>query len=394
MDKSSTFQRRFRQRAARNRFTINNPFITEDTKILDPDSLTDEQASLLGKISHDYAYLKQPQYEGLFVFALVEYDLKDNNQITGKAVAERAFFKDYESACAYFKTIGFIDYVCFQYEMGASGNRHLQGFMHYNRQIDFSMVRLIFPTIHLDPCTESNYYYRAYCCKQDTKIEGFEFFEHGVLVEARERTDIQAFQARVSEGASITELFEEFPHLTTTRLSSITVIQQAYKKKEFGGKARDLHITYIYGEPDAGKTTFLRRVLGYTPLQYGKITDYKSGNFDEYNGQDIIVFDEYHGQYPLTMFNDILDGEPRELPARYANRIACYTKVFIISNYAPDELYRKERADGKERSFIGFMRRITEIIYMPDRNIYIWQKGAPSEEVKATLDKQGAKFEI
>ena len=385
--------KRYRQRANRYGFTINNPFLTDDIKIVDPDNLSDEQKEY-ARTAHDFSYLQQPQYAQFFDFVFIEYSRKEDSQVLDTLIGQRAFFKDYAAAQAYFKAIDFIDYFCFQYEMGASGNRHLQGFMHFSRPMDFEVVRAIFPTMHLDKCNGKSEDCRAYCMKDDTKIDGFDFVEQGEFVEERQRSDMQTFQERVTSGATITELFEEFPHLTTTRLNSIVAIQQAYKKKEFAANSRDLHITYIYGEPDAGKTTFLRRVLGYTPLQYGKITDYKSGNFDEYNGQDIIVFDEYHGQYPLTMFNDILDGEPRELPARYANRIACYTKVFIISNYAIDELYRKDRADGKERSFRGFVRRITEIIYMPDRDIYIWQKGKPTAEVIAKLTEQGATYEI
>ena len=386
--------RRYRQRANRYGFTVNNPFITDDVKVLDPNSLTDEQKELLGRVTHDYSFLKQPEFAGYFIFALVEYYQKEDNQIVGKIVAERAFFKDYLSAQEYFKQIDFIDYFCFQYEQGASGNKHLQGFMHFERPMDFSIVKDIFPTIHLNKCNGKNYDNRAYCMKPDTQISGFGFFEHGVLIEERQRTDMQAFQERVSEGAAITELFEEFPHLTTTRLNSIVVIQQEYKKKEFANKTRNLHITYIYGEPDSGKTTFLNRVLGIMPIDYGKITDYASGKFDEYRNQDIIVFDEFNGQYPLTMFNDILDGQPRELPARYANRIACYTRVFIISNYSLDQLYRKERATGKAQSYKGFVRRISEVIYMPKRNVYLWQKGQPTAAVMDTLTKQGAKFEI
>ena len=144
---------------------------------------------------------------------------------------------------------------------------------------------------------------------------------------------------------------------------------------------------------DAGKSTYIQRVLGYSPLDYGKITDYGSQRFDEYKNQNIILFDEYSGQYPITMINDILDGQPRELPARYANRTACFTKAFIISNYAPDELYRKERVNGKQPSFEGLLRRINEIIYMPERNVYIWQKGQPADEIIAQLTEQGARHE-
>ena len=389
-------KKRFRQRAARNRFTINNPFLTDDIRVLAPDNLTEEQKGLLGKVSHDYAYLKQPQYDGLFVFAIVEYDLKDNNQITGKAVAERAFFKDYQSACEYFKSIEFIDYVCFQYEQGASGNKHLQGFMHYNRQIDFSMVKTIFPTIHLDACTESNYYYRAYCCKQDTKIEGYDFFEHGVLVEERQRTDTAQFAQDVLDvNIPITELFIKYPTLTMHGLPKIKALRQEKLEEHFGNVTRDVHVTYIYGKSRAGKTTYPKRVLGYTPKQIAKVGKYNStGQFDQYNMQDIIVFDEFKGQIPLTEMNDYIEGEPLNLSARNTNRVACYTKVFIISNYPLSEQYKKARRDGDEPSYEAFCNRIHEIIYMPERNSYIWQKGTPTDEITAKLTEQGARYMV
>jgi hypothetical protein len=155
-----------------------------------------------------------------------------------------------------------------------------------------------------------------------------------------------------------------------------------------------LHVVYIYGKADAGKTTYPQRVLGYRPMDICKVADYGSGKFDEYNGHDIILFDEFINQIPLTKMNDYLDGQPLFLTARYANKVACYTKAFVISNYPISEQYRKERAEGKQPSFEGFMRRIHEIIYMPERNTYIWQKGKPTAETIAKLESQGAKISL
>jgi hypothetical protein len=260
--------------------------------------------------------------------------------------------------------------------------------------MDFEVVRSVFPTMHLDKCYGKNYECRAYCMKEDTKIEGFDFFEHGVLIEERQRADISAFKEDLLNRASILELFEKYPALTLNSLNKIPLLQQEILKEKFKNMTRELRVTYIYGAPDAGKSTFVHRVLGYTPMEVGKMTDYKSGRFDDYENQDIILFDEFYGQIPLTAMNDLLDGQPRYLPARYANKVACYTKAFIISNYPLDEQYRAERANGKQPSFNGFLRRINEIIHMPKRNVYIWQKGEPAEQVKRTLDGQGAKYFI
>lgn len=85
--------------------------------------MTDEQKSLFAQSTHDYSFLKLPENEKFFDFAICEYDLKEDNHIVGKTVAERVFFKDYNFAQEYFKTIPYIDYFCFQYEQGASGNK-------------------------------------------------------------------------------------------------------------------------------------------------------------------------------------------------------------------------------------------------------------------------------
>ena len=92
--------------------------------------------------------------------------------------------------------------------------------------------------------------------------------------------------------------------------------------------------------------------------------------------------------------NVYLSGRPITLPARNKNRFAIYTKVFVVSNYSLDSLYKKERENGKQPSFEGFLRRIDEIIYMPERNVHIWQKGRPSEKTVKTLLGQGAMYTI
>jgi len=389
-------QKKFRQRAFRNRFTINNPFITDDIKVLDPDNLTDEQQSLLGNVKHDYSYLREPQYEQFFEFRLAEYPLKDGQHILGTAVAERAFFKDYQAAQDYFKMIDFIDYVCFQYEQGASGTKHLQGFMHYKRQIDFKKVREIFPTIHLDPCYEVSSYYIDYCKKQDTKIEGYDFFEYGLQPpDERARTDMKELLVDIREGTPYDEMLEKYTWIMLNSGQKVLQAQQKIKQEKFKNIVRDVRTTYIYGKEGAGKTTFVERVLGHEPREVGIVGEYNTtGMFDEYEYQDVILFDEFDSQIELTKMNKWLDGRPCSLPARNHNRTACYTKVFIVSNYPLDKQYTKARNSGKEPSFKGFLRRINEIIYMPEMNTYIWEKGEPSSEIIANLNEQGAKYSV
>ncbi len=45
--------------------------------------------------------------------------------------------------------------------------------------------------------------------------------------------------------------------------------------------------------------------------------------FDQYQGQDILVFDEFASQVPLSDMLNYLDRYPLMIPARYADRAAC-----------------------------------------------------------------------
>jgi len=170
--------------------------------------------------------------------------------------------------------------------------------------------------------------------------------------------------------------------------------QEALEEK-FKDTIRDVHVTYIYGVSRAGKSTYLRRVLGLSPKDYAKVGKYNtSGQFDNYDMQDVLVFDEFKHQLPLTEMNEYIEGEPLWLNARQTNRLAIYTKVFIISNYQISEQYKKAREDGETPSYEGFCERIKEIIYMPARNHYVWKKGRPTDEVLETLKSQKAKVEL
>ncbi|MCL2755696.1 MAG: hypothetical protein FWE45_01440 [Firmicutes bacterium] len=390
-----------RERVRRNKFTINNPFFRDDMKdikVLDPETMTDEQKAMLNKdVKHDFSFIRDKGFEKYFVFAICEYPKREKKEIVGTLVTERCFFKDYESACEYFKQIDFLRYFCFQGERGEECNTlHLQGFWNYRRPMDFDVVKRVFPSIFLDYVYKSNAEEREYCMKERTSQAEYPFFEHGEFVEERQRVDTEQFTEDVLDlSIPITVLFRKYKTLTLQSLPRIKQMRQEKLEEIYKDTVRDVHVTYIYGVTRAGKSTYLRRVLGHTPKDYAKVGKYNTtGQFDNYDMQDILVFDEFKHQLPLTEMNDYTEGEPLYLNARMTNRLAIYTKVFIISNYPLSEQYVKARQDGEQPSFDGFCERIKEIIYMPARNHYIWQKGRPTDEVIETLKSQGAKIEL
>jgi len=70
-----------------------------------------------------------------------------------------------------------------------------------------------------------------------------------------------------------------------------------------------------------------------------------------------------------------LDMYPLYLPARYNDRIACYTKVYITSNLALEQQYRSVQWERPE-TWRAFLRRIHTVIeYLPDGSTVTHKKG-------------------
>ena len=63
------------------------------------------------------------------------------------------------------------------------------------------------------------------------------------------------------------------------------------------------------------------------------------------------------------------DIYPLELPSRYNNKFACYTKVYIVSNWSLEQQYKQEQLYDAE-SWSAFLRRINDVdVYSKDGSI-------------------------
>lgn len=70
-----------------------------------------------------------------------------------------------------------------------------------------------------------------------------------------------------------------------------------------------------------------------------------------------MLFDEFHSSLPLNSMLQYMDGYPLELPCRYANKQACYTEAYIISNLPLEKQYVSEQHE-KPEAWDALLRRI------------------------------------
>lgn len=169
-------------------------------------------------------------------------------------------------------------------------------------------------------------------------------------------------------------------------IDKIERVRSMFRDADFASKWRDLEVTYIFGKTGTGKTRGVMDKYGYANCY--RVTDYKHP-FDTYDGQDVIIFEEFRSGLKHGDMLNYLDGYPLLLPCRYFNRQACYTKVFIITNEPPEMQYRNVDKDSRD----AFFRRITHVTHYDDdgkvteygsvkdwNRRYAWAELSPDEE--------------
>jgi len=184
------------------------------------------------------------------------------------------------------------------------------------------------------------------------------FEEYGEVPNERrgKRIDITLMYEMVKDGLSNQEILEQVPS-AMLNIDKIERTRSIIRDSEFAKSWRDLEVTYIFGKTGVGKTRSVMETYGYENCY--RVTDYKHP-FDSYDGQDVIIFEEFRFQFKMADLLNYLDGYPLLLPCRYFNRQACYTKVFIITNIPLERQYERVQVDSKE-TWYALIRRIDKI---------------------------------
>ena len=276
-------------------------------------------------------------------------------------------------------------YFCMADEIATTGTYHTHIFLLAPSPIRFSTIKNRFPTAHIEKAYGSAKANRAYILKEghwadtdkaETSVSGT-FEEWGDLPAEKEEEAPEMFKLiqDLRAGKSVMEIIEDNPKLAF-RIREIETLRQAILEEKYSAENRALEVTYLYGASGTGKTRGIFEK--HDRKSVCRITDYGSRNgvrFDAYHCQDVLVLEEFHSQIPISAMLNYLDIYPLTLPARYTDRIACYTKVYITSNIPLEEQYRDIQRYQME-TWRAFLRRVQNVIeYLPDGSTVQHKKG-------------------
>ena len=276
-------------------------------------------------------------------------------------------------------------YFCMADEVATTGTYHTHIFLLAPSPIRFSTIKNHFPTAHIEKAYGSAKANRAYILKEghwadtdkaETSVSGT-FEEWGDLPAEKEEEAPEMFKLiqDLRAGKSVMEIIEDNPKLAF-RIREIETLRQAILEEKYSAENRALEVTYLYGASGTGKTRGIFEK--HDRKSVCRITDYGSRNgvrFDAYHCQDVLVLEEFHSQIPISAMLNYLDIYPLTLPARYTDRTACYTKVYITSNIPLEEQYRDIQRYQME-TWRAFLRRVQNVIeYLPDGSTVQHKKG-------------------
>ena len=260
-------------------------------------------------------------------------------------------------------------YWCMCDEVGEQGTPHTHVYMVSRNSIMFDSLHVKFYGAHVEQANGSNKENRDYVRKEgkwldDAKHEtnlADTFEEWGELPPDRTRRESQAEQIMqmVRDGKSNAEILAEIP-TAFSKLHYIDQARQTLLQEQYKEKWRQLDVTYLWGDTGAGKTRSVMDTYGF-PNVY-QVTNYEHP-FDSYQGQNIVIFEEFRSSLKIDDMLKYLDGYPIMLPCRYGDKVACYTKVFIISNYSLNQQYPNVQVDNPE-TWAAFRRRIKNVQHM------------------------------
>lgn len=265
--------------------------------------------------------------------------------------AEKMTRKEIEEALASYNYLGQLE------EGSEDGYRHWQLLIDGGQSpIRFSTLKRRLPTAHIEPRRGLIQQAIEYVTKEETRVLEEPRLEHGTIKHSDEkgrRKDVEIVREAVLEkGLSADEVFLQVPE--SNRMTAMVEKLVAARDRSRHTKPRQLEVIWLYGPPGTGKTSLAVEMGG---TSYYRVTDYQHP-FDSYSGEETLILDEFDGEMRLSTLLNVLDVWPMMLPARYADRVAAYSQVVLVSNEAPWSFYPWETQSRRQ----AFMRRVHQVL--------------------------------
>lgn len=260
--------------------------------------------------------------------------------------AELSFFPDInvESANHCFWP-PFCTYMVWQWEKGLeSGVWHAQGYMEFSKQIRWVEYKKLpfWDTAHIEARMGTQEEAIAYVTKPETRLFGP--FTQGILKKQGTRKDCEQVLDLVKSNASLLEITESHPGYVMRYGSGISRIRALYSNTAYVPAAGTApppakRLVFLLGTSGVGKSYRALHSIGLP----GQSVYFKPHGkwWDGYDGQDIIIFDDwYGGSYQYTHLLTLLDRYEATVEVKGGTANITSKLLIFTSNEHPMDWYK------------------------------------------------------
>jgi len=226
-------------------------------------------------------------------------------------------------------------------EKNPGGYLHWQLYIEHSAPIRFSTLQRKFQAGDISEARGDRLTCVTYCTKVKTRVEeGGPFWFGEIRLEdfQGKRNDIVNLRNSILlEGKKASDLLYDVPG--AWRYSRyLKEFESEHHRRTIGREKRQVVGEFVWGPSSVGKTIWAEEEYGYEDAYW--VGSYHAGSFDGYDGESVLILDEYRGGFKIDEFLKFLRGTPLRVKARYADKWAAWTKVVVISNYPMRKLYR------------------------------------------------------
>ena len=261
-------------------------------------------------------------------------------------------------------------YLIIGFEIGKDGYEHYQIYVQLKKQYRLKGLKKLFgfTYLHAEKQKGTNTQARNYCWKGQYEEKGMEFpqpsaifFHFGKFcVGQGQRTELENIKTDIDDGKEHFEIVQDAKKFASySRYHSwFYKYKQMVDDKKFNKIRECLKVNVIYGECATGKTTAILNKEGVQNCYILKNPNKDNKNWNGYNGQKVLVIDDFYGWLPINEMLRILDNKPYRVRMLGSYTWAQWETVYITSNKKPRRWYDIENDEVNN----AFMSRLSKCL--------------------------------
>ena len=246
-----------------------------------------------------------------------------------------------------------------------TGRTHVQGYAEFSKPCRFQYAQAVLSiaNAHCSARQKTREACVKYCTKEATRAADTVPVILGLCAEQAvgeyksrqgKRTDISAMVDLIKSGKRAYDCLEHDPDTFVKYSRGMQEVRRIVQQKQATQIRTNLRVEVHWGEAGAGKTRYVYDKHGVENV-FTLVADNGACWFDGYEGQPVLLIDDFKGWIPYSMLLKLLDIYPLRSPVKGSFTYAAWTHVYITSNYAMNTWY------SGDHDFAALQRRVHHV---------------------------------